>query len=155
RKMADEKSNNNLCFVIDETRKLEGVISLKDMVLSSEISLVKEVMDSNVVSVTTTEDQEVVAELFRKYDLSSMLVTDRENRLVGIITADDVMDVIVDESTEDIHKMAAVDPSKEEYLKVSVLSHAKHRISWLIILMVSATFTTMIMRSYEEGLQSV
>ncbi|MDD4720449.1 MAG: magnesium transporter [Bacteroides sp.] len=155
RKMADEKSNNNLCFVIDETRKLEGVISLKDMVLSSEISLVKEVMDSNVVSVTTTEDQEVVAELFRKYDLSSMPVTDRENRLVGIITADDVMDVIVDESTEDIHKMAAVDPSKEEYLKVSVLSHAKHRISWLIILMVSATFTTMIMRSYEEGLQSV
>lgn len=154
KQMADQKNNNNICFVIDETRKLEGVISLKDMVLSPENSLIKDVMDVNVVAVGTTEDQEVVAELFRKYDLSSMPVIDKENRLVGIITSDDIMDVIVDESTEDIHKMAAIDPTKNEYLKESVLSHARHRITWLIVLMVSATFTALIIRRYEEVLQS-
>ncbi|NMA74261.1 MAG: magnesium transporter [Bacteroidales bacterium] len=154
KKMADEKNNNNICFVIDETRKLEGTISLKNMVLSPETSLVRDVMDTNVISVVTTEDQEVVADLFMKYDLSSMPVTDQENRLVGIITVDDIMDVIVDETTEDIHKMAAIDPTKEEYLKESVFSHAKHRITWLVVLMISATFTALIIRKYEEVLQS-
>lgn len=154
RKFADKSTSNNICFVIDETRKLEGVISLKTMVLSEKDVLIKDIMDSNVVSVVTTEDQEFVADLFRKYDLSSMPVIDKENRLVGIITVDDVMDVIVDESTEDIHKMAALDPSKGEYLKESVLSHSRHRITWLIVLMISATFTATIIRRYEEVLQS-
>lgn len=155
RDLAQLSSNNNICFIIDQTRKLEGVISLKEMVLSDPEASIAEVMDTNVVSVATTEDQEVVADLFRKYDLSSMPVTDTENRLVGIITVDDIMDVIVDESTEDIHKMAAIDPSKEEYLKESVWSHSRHRITWLVVLMISATFTATIIRRYDEVLQSV
>lgn len=155
RELADiNTSNNDICFVINETRKLEGVIPLKVLVLSDPSASIAEVMDENYVSVLTTEDQEVVADLFRKYDLSSMPVTDKENRLVGIITVDDIMDVIVDESTEDIHKMAAIDPTKGEYLKESVWSHSKHRITWLVVLMISATFTGMIIRKYEEVLQS-
>lgn len=154
RELADVSTANNICFVMDETRKLEGVISLKVMVLSDPNDLIADVMETNVVSVQATEDQEVVADLFRKYDLSSMPVTDTENRLVGIITVDDVMDVIVDESTEDIHKMAAIDPSKGEYLKESVWSHSRHRITWLVVLMISATFTATIIRKYEEVLQS-
>lgn len=155
RELADiNTSNNDICFVINETRKLEGVIPLKVLVLSDPSASIAEVMDENYISVLTTEDQEVVADLFRKYDLSSMPVTDKENRLVGIITVDDIMDVIVDESTEDIHKMAAIDPTKGEYLKESVWSHSKHRITWLVVLMISATFTGMIIRKYEEVLQS-
>lgn len=155
RELADiNTSNNDICFVINETRKLEGVIPLKVLVLSDLSASIAEMMDENYVSVLTTEDQEVVADLFRKYDLSSMPVTDKENRLVGIITVDDIMDVIVDESTEDIHKMAAIDPTKGEYLKESVWSHSKHRITWLVVLMISATFTGMIIRKYEEVLQS-
>lgn len=155
RELADiNTSNNDICFVINETRKLEGVIPLKVLVLSDPSASIAEMMDENYVSVLTTEDQEVVADLFRKYDLSSMPVTDKENRLVGIITVDDIMDVIVDESTEDIHKMAAIDPTKGEYLKESVWSHSKHRITWLVVLMISATFTGMIIRKYEEVLQS-
>ena len=133
---------------------MEGVISLKTMVLSDPKAAIVDVMEKNVVSVLATEDQEVVADLFRKYDLNSMPVTDKENRLVGIITVDDIMDVIVAESTEDIHKMAAIDPSKVEYLKESVWSHSKHRITWLVVLMISATFTGMIIHKYEEVLES-
>ena len=154
KQLADVSTSNNICFVIDETRKLEGVVSLKTMVLSDTSAEIKDIMDFNFVAVGAIEDQERVADLFRKYDLSSMPVIDKENRLVGIITVDDVMDVIVDESTEDIHKMAAIDPSKGEYLKESVLSHSRHRITWLVVLMISATFTATIIRRYEEVLQS-
>lgn len=152
--LANINNNNDICFIIGETRKLEGVISLKTMVLSDPKAAIVDVMEKNVVSVLATEDQEVVADLFRKYDLNSMPVTDKENRLVGIITVDDIMDVIVAESTEDIHKMAAIDPSKVEYLKESVWSHSKHRITWLVVLMISATFTGMIIHKYEEVLES-
>lgn len=151
---ADINNNNYICFVIDATRKLEGVVSLKTMFFSNPDDTIADIMDKNAVSVHTTEDQEVVADLFRKYDLNSMPVTDQEGRLVGIITVDDVMDVLVDETTEDIHKMAAIDPSKEAYLKESVWSHSRHRITWLIVLMISATFTGIIIRSYEEVLES-
>jgi len=145
----------DVCYVIDKTRKLIGYISIKSLLFSDDTLPVIDVMETHVVSVTTTVDQEEIAELFRKYDLTSMPVVDNEERLVGIITVDDVVDVIDQENTEDFHKMAAMKPSDEEYLKESIFSLAKHRIMWLMVLMLSATITGKIIRGYEEVLQSV
>ena len=124
------------------------------MILSNYESYIKDEMDTNFVSVLTKDDQEEIASLFRKYDLTTMPVVDHEDRLVGVITVDDIVDVIDQENTEDIQKMAAMNPSDEEYLKESVMSLAKHRIIWLLVLMISATFTGMVIKKYEEVLQS-
>lgn len=145
----------DICYVIDKTRKLIGSITLKALLFADSALPIVDVMESNVISATTTVDQEEVAELFRKYDLTSMPVVDNEDRLVGIITVDDVVDVIDRENTEDFHKMAAIKPSDEEYLKESVFSLAKHRIIWLLVLMLSATVTGKIIRGYEDVLSSV
>lgn len=145
----------DICYVIDNQRKLVGFISLKLLIFLDDIIPLVDAMETNVISATTTDDQEVIASLFRKYDLTSMPVVDNEGRLVGIITIDDVVDVIDQENTEDFQKMAAMDPSDEEYLKESVFSLAKHRIVWLLVLMISATATGTIIRRYEEVLQSV
>ncbi|MCF2639438.1 magnesium transporter [Fusobacterium varium] len=145
----------DICYVIDNQRKLVGFISLKSLIFLDDIIPLVDAMETNVISATTTDDQEVIASLFRKYDLTSMPVVDNEGRLVGIITIDDVVDVIDQENTEDFQKMAAMDPSDEEYLKESVFSLAKHRIVWLLVLMISATATGTIIRRYEEVLQSV
>ena len=145
----------DICYVIDNQRKLVGFISLKSLIFLDDIIPLVDAMETNVISTTTTDDQEVIASLFRKYDLTSMPVVDNEGRLVGIITIDDVVDVIDQENTEDFQKMAAMDPSDEEYLKESVFSLAKHRIVWLLVLMISATATGTIIRRYEEVLQSV
>ena len=145
----------DICYVIDNQRKLVGFISLKSLIFLDDIIPLVDAMETNVISATTTDDQEVIASLFRKYDLTSMPVVDIEGRLVGIITIDDVVDVIDQENTEDFQKMAAMDPSDEEYLKESVFSLAKHRIVWLLVLMISATATGTIIRRYEEVLQSV
>ncbi|MGF6907061.1 magnesium transporter [Fusobacterium sp. PH5-44] len=145
----------DICYVIDKTRKLIGSITLKALLFADAALPVIDVMESNVVCATTTVDQEEVAELFRKYDLTSMPVVDNEERLVGIITIDDIVDVIDRENTEDFHKMAAMKPSDEEYLKESIFSLAKHRIIWLLVLMLSATVTGKIIRGYEEVLSSV
>ena len=154
RKVAIDKEETDICFVTDSKKKLVGIISLKTLILSNDDSYIKDQMDTNFVSVLTKDDQEEIAALFRKYDLTTMPVVDHEDRLVGVITVDDIVDVIDQENTEDIQKMAAMNPSDEEYLKESVMSLAKHRIIWLLVLMISATFTGMVIKKYEEVLQS-
>ena len=154
RKIAIDKEETDICFVTDSKKKLVGIISLKTLILSNDDSYIKDEMDTNFISVLTKDDQEEIAALFRKYDLTTMPVVDHEDRLVGVITVDDIVDVIDQENTEDIQKMAAMNPSDEEYLKESVISLAKHRILWLLVLMISATFTGMVIKKYEEVLQS-
>ena len=154
RKVAIDKEETDICFVTDTKKKLVGIISLKTLILSKDDSYIQDEMDTNFISVLTQDDQEEIASLFRKYDLTTMPVVDHEDRLVGVITVDDIVDVIDQENTEDIQKMAAMNPSDEEYLKESVLSLAKHRILWLLVLMISATFTGLVIKKYEDILQS-
>lgn len=143
------------CYVIDKQRKLEGIVSLRKLILNDYDLLVEDLMKTDVVYVNTNSDQEYVASMFKKYDLIVMPVVDNENRLTGIITIDDIMDVIDQEATEDFQKMAAMAPSEEKYLDTSVWTLAKNRLMWLVILMVSATFTGNIIRKFEDVLQSV
>ena len=145
----------NDCFVIDKERKLVGIIPIRELIINKEDVRLEDIMSCHFEKVQVDTDREVVAGLFRKYDLSTMPVVDMENRLVGIITIDDIVDVIDQENTEDLQKMAAMEPSDKEYLKDSVFSLAKHRILWLLILMISATATGSIIRKYEATLQSV
>lgn len=145
----------NDCFVIDKERKLVGTLPVRELIINQEETLIKNIMTDNFEKVQADTDREFVADLFRRYDLSTMAVVDTENRLVGIITIDDIVDVIDQENTEDFQKMAAMEPSDKEYLKESVFALAKHRILWLLILMISATATGTIIRRYEDTLQSV
>lgn len=154
RSVAVDKEETDICFVTDNKRKLVGMISLKTLILSNDDSLIEDEMETNIISVLTKDDQEDIASLFRKYDIITMPVVDNENRLVGVITVDDIVDVIDQENTEDLQKMAAMKPSDQEYLKESVISLAKHRIVWLLVLMVSATLTGMVIKKYESALQS-
>ena len=147
-----EKETINDCFVTNADRTLAGIISLRTLILSKDEDLVGDRMDTNVISVTTMEDQESVAEKFKKYDLTAMPVVDGENRLVGIVTVDDAIDVMEEEATEDIEKMAAMTPSDKPYLKTSVWDIYKHRIPWLMLLMVSATFTGLSITKFEHAL---
>lgn len=145
----------NTCYVINSERKLVGYIHLKDIICANENDLVKDIVQKKAISCKTTEDQEEVARMFQKYDLTAMPVVDSENRMVGIITIDDIMDVLQEENTEDIKKMAAINPSSNKtYLKTSVFETWKSRIPWLMILMLSATFTGKIIESYEQALTS-
>lgn len=155
KKVGIDNETIDICYIIDNQRKLVGFISLKSLIFLDDILPLVDAMETNVISAITTDDQEFIASQFRKYDLTSMPVVDNEGRLVGIITIDDVVDVIDQENTEDFQKMAAMNPSDEEYLKESVFSLAKHRIIWLLVLMISATATGIIIRRYEEILQSV
>ncbi|NLB10713.1 MAG: magnesium transporter [Clostridiaceae bacterium] len=150
-----DKRTMNTCYVMDGSRILEGVISLRKLILSDESAIIKDIMETEVMSINTHDDQEEVAALFRKYDYYVMPVVDKENRLVGIITVDDVLDVIDREATEDLQKMAAMQPSETEYLKTSNWRLAINRIPWLLILMISATLTGGIIQRYESALQSV
>ena len=154
KKTGVDKETIDVCYVIDNNRKLEGIVPLRKLILSDENIKVSDIMDSNVISVNTHVDQENIAALFKKYDLVAMPVVDNENRLVGIITIDDIVDVIEKENTEDFHKMAAIVPYEDEYLKTGVLRLAKNRILWLLILMISAMFTGRIILKYEALLQS-
>ncbi|AVQ44561.1 magnesium transporter [Clostridium botulinum] len=155
RKTGVDKQTINTCYVIDKNRKLEGITSIRRLILSNKDVLIKDIMKENYVSINTFDDQEYVANQFKKYDLVSMPVVDKEHRLVGIITIDDIVDIIDQENTEDFHKMAAMEPSEDEYLKTGVFELAKHRIIWLLVLMISATFTGNIIRKSEDVLQSV
>lgn len=150
-----DKKSIYTCYVINEERKLEGTISLRKLILSNSKEKIENIMNKDVVFVNTHQDQEIIAGLFRKYDLIAVPVVDNENRLTGIITIDDIMDVVYEESTEDFQKMAAMSPSEQKYLDTSVWNLAKNRIMWLIILMISATFTGNIIRRFETVLQSV
>ncbi|MBA1334499.1 MAG: Mg/Co/Ni transporter MgtE, CBS domain-containing [Firmicutes bacterium] len=155
RRTAPDKETVYTCYVIDHSRVLQGLISLKDLVLADPEKQVKDIMKTSFVSVGTHSDQEEVASVFKKYDLLTVPVVDHENRLVGIITIDDIVDVIDEENTEDFHKMAAIQPSDEEYLSAGIFSLARKRILWLMVLMVSATVSAHIIRRYEEVLSSM
>lgn len=144
----------NICYVVDIQRKLIGFLQLKDIICANPEDLVKDVLNPNVISCKTTDDQEEVALMFQKYDLSAMPVVDSENRLVGIITFDDIIDVVQAENTEDIERMAAITSTHKPYLKVGIFETWKSRIPWLLLLMISATFTGKIIQSYESALAS-
>lgn len=150
-----DKETINICYIINENRKLEGIVPIRKLILSDPAEIIKNIMETNIIAVHTLDDQEDIAGIFKKYDLIAVPVVDKENRLVGIITIDDIVDIIEQENTEDFHKMAAMQPSAEEYLKTDVLILAKHRVTWLLILMISATITGGIIQKFEDLLQSV
>ncbi|MBO4940786.1 MAG: magnesium transporter [Clostridia bacterium] len=147
-----DKETIYTCYVTDKNRHLLGYTTVKDLLLCNNCKQIGEMMETNVIFVDTFEDKENVANLFRKYDLLAMPVVDKETRLVGIITFDDVIDVIQEEHTEDIEKMAAILPSEKPYLKTSVWDTFKNRIPWLLLLMISSTFTGKIISSFESML---
>lgn len=155
RRVGGDMETINTLYVTDPTRKLLGVLSVRDLLLAESDDLIEDIMDTNVMSVTTTDDKEDVAQAMSKYDYLSMPVVDRENRLVGIVTVDDAMDVMEEEATEDIEKMAAITPTDKPYLKTSVMDTFKARIPWLLLLMVSATFTGLIITNFEASLAVV
>ena len=155
RRIGEDKETIYVCFVTNASRKLEGVVTVKDLLLHDDDMIIEELMDRNVVFATTTEDQESVSEKFSDYDLMAMPVVDMEGRLVGIVTVDDVMDVMEQEATEDIEKMAGINPSDKPYSRSSPWEIWKNRIPWLMFLMLSATFTSMILTSFESRLAAV
>ncbi len=150
-----DRETIDTCFVMNEERVLEGYVTLRKLVLSDEDELIENLMTSDAVYVNTHDDQEDIAQLFKRYDYLVAPVVDNENRLVGIVTVDDILDVIEEENTEDMQKMAAMRPNEREYLKTPALDLAKHRIPWLMILMISATLTGAIIQRYDSALQSV
>lgn len=152
RRTGVDKETIYTCYVTDSKRKLKGVVTAKELLLSDENDLIRDIMETNVISVSTREDKEIVADLFQKYDFLALPVVDGEERLVGIVTVDDAIDVLQEEMTEDIEKMAAITPTDKPYLKMSVFENYKKRIPWLMLLMVSATFTEKIINHFEGAL---
>ncbi len=155
RRTGVDKETIYTCYVTNDYGKLIGITTVKDLLLSDDDDLVEEMMEENVISVNTLDDQEQVAQMFSNYNFLALPVVDNENRLVGIVTIDDAIDVIQEEATEDIEKMAAVLPSDKPYMKTSVWGIYKKRIPWLLVLMLSATFTSTIISSFEGALASV
>ncbi|MFA5528970.1 MAG: magnesium transporter, partial [Peptostreptococcales bacterium] len=155
KKTGIDKATIDTCYVMDSKRVLEGFISIRKLILSEESEVLKDIMETDGLYIKTHDDQEEIAMLFKKYDYIVMPVVDNENRLVGIVTVDDILDVIDQENTEDFQKMAAMQPLEKEYLKTSAWELAKHRIPWLLILMISATFTGGIIKRFEDTLLSV
>jgi len=152
RRTGVDKETINSCYVLSTDRTLIGVVSIRTLLLSEDTDLISDIMDANVYSVSTSTDQEEVAHQLSHYNCSALPVVDQENRMVGIVTFDDAMDVMEDEATEDIEKMAAIIPSERSYMRSGVFSIFKNRIPWLMLLMVSATFTGMILSSFESAL---
>ena len=146
------KSIIDTCYVVDSKRKLIGTVTLNELIFNDPSTIIKEIMDDNVISVNTLIDQEEVSLIFQDYDINVLPVTDNENRLVGIITVDDVIDIVVQENKEDIEKMAGMVSTEKEYLKLSVWEIWKSRIPWLLLLMISATFTGKVIQNYESSL---
>ena len=144
----------NICYVLDARRELIGTVALRYLLLSRGDERIADIMHENVISIHTLMDQEQVAEQFKKYDFTAMPVVDNENRLVGIITVDDVVDIMEEETTEDMEKMAAIVPSDKPYMRTGVGETFKKRIPWLLLLMVSATFTGAIIASFEDALSA-
>lgn len=154
RKIGVDSETINICYVLDSRRKLVGTVALRYLLLSQPGEVIADIMHENVISINTLMDQEEVARQFQKYDFTAMPVVDNENRLVGIITVDDIVDILQEEATEDMEKMAAIVPSDKPYMKTGVLETWKKRIPWLLLLMVSATFTGRIIASYESALSA-
>ena len=151
---ANHIENFDICYVLDHTRKLLGYVKLKDILINDEEKFIKNLMKKVHVKVSTSTDQEIVAHKFKKYDINLMPVVDSENKLVGIITIDDIVDIIDEETTEDIEKMAAITPNDKPYNKTGVFQTYFKRIPWLLLLMISATFTGKIIQNYEKALAS-
>lgn len=153
RRTGIDKETIYTCYVADDkTGKLAGIISIRTLLIAEDDEVVEDLMETNVISVNTLDDQEDVAHLFNKYNFLALPVVDTENRLVGIVTVDDAIDVMEEETTEDMQKMAAITPTDKPYLKVGVIETWKSRIPWLLVLMISATFTGMIITFYEGAL---
>ena len=154
RRTGVDKETINTLYILDDGRKLLGTVGLRKLILAPDDIRVEQLMNTQTISVHTTDDQEIVADTVRKYDLLSIPVVDQEDRLVGIITVDDIVDVIEEENTEDFEKMAAMLPSDDEYLKTSVFTMAKNRLPWLLFMMIMATFTGQIVTYFEDVLSS-
>lgn len=152
RKVGLQSETVYTCYIIDSGRHLLGIVSVKDLLLNDTERVLEDIMEENIISANTLDDKEEVAEKFSKYDLVALPVVDKENRLVGIITVDDAIDVLQEEATEDIEKMAAILPSDRAYFKTSVWSVFKARIPWLVLLMITSTITSGIISSFESKL---
>ena len=152
RRIGEDKETIYTCFVTSADRKLEGVLSVKDLLLSDDETVIEDIMDTNIVFCMTHDDQEEAAEKISDYDLMALPVVDKEGRLVGIVTVDDVIDVMEAEATEDFELMAAMTPSDKPYSRTSAWNMWKRRVPWLMFLMLSATFTSMIINSFEDAL---
>ena len=152
RRIGEDKETIYVCFVISADRKLEGIVTVKDLLLADDDTIIEDLMDRNVIFASTTEDQESVSEKFSDYDLMALPVVDKEGRLVGIVTVDDIIDVMEQETTEDFEIMAAMTPSDKPYSRTGAIDMWKNRVPWLLFLMLSATFTTMILNSFEDAL---
>ena len=155
RRVGQDMETINVMYVTDKDRHLLGYISIRTLLLADENDTMEELMDQAVISASTLDDQEETARKFEKYDFLTMPVVDKENRLVGIVTIDDALDVLMEETTEDIEKMAAITPSYKPYLNTGIIETVKSRIPWLLLLMVSATFTGQIISSFESALEAV
>ncbi|NLN06028.1 MAG: magnesium transporter [Firmicutes bacterium] len=153
RETAPDKETIYTCYVTDANRVLEGILSLRDLVIAEPEQKIGDIMRREIIYANTHDDKEDVAELVKKYDLLAIPITDNEKRLVGIVTVDDILDVIEDENTEDFHKMAALSPTDMEYLESGVFAMARKRIIWLLVLMLTATFTGYIIRNYQSTLE--
>lgn len=154
RRTGVDKETIYLCYVVNDSRVLTGLVSVRTLLLHDEDDIISDIMESSIVCVKTLDDQETVSQMFNKYDFIAMPVVDQEHRLVGIITIDDAMDVMQAEATEDMEKMAAIMPSDKPYLKTGVIETVKARTPWLMILMLSATFTGLIMTRFEDALMA-
>ena len=155
RKNGVDKETINNCYVVNKSRGLEGIVSIRRLILSDNNTLISDIMDTDIIRIQTFDDQEDIAELFKKYDYTSMPVVDKENCLVGIITIDDIVDIIEQENTEDFQIMAAITPSEEEYIKTPVFKLFRRRIVWLLVLMISATFTGAIITRFQNVLDKM
>ena len=153
RKHGVDKETIYTCYVMDNKRTLEGVVTVKDLLMNPYETLIEDIMDTHVIKAQTTDDREDVVELFNKYDLTTLPVVDKEDRLVGIVTIDDAVDVMEEEATEDFEKMAAMTPSEKPYLKTGVFEMARHRIPWLMFLMISAMLTGALLARYEAAFE--
>ncbi len=151
RKNGVDKETIYTCYVMDEKRRLDGVVTVKDLLMSPYETLIGDIMDDHVIKAVTTQDREEIVELFNKYDLLALPIVDHEDRLVGIVTVDDAVDVMEQEATEDFEKMAAMHPSEKPYLKTGVIELSKNRIVWLLVLMISSMITGGILAKYEEA----
>ena len=155
RKVGVDKETIYNCYVLDSRRKLIGLVSVRDLLLNDNDTVIKDIMETNIISANTLEDEEEVSKRLVKYGFLALPVVDNENRLVGIITVDDAVEVIEDENTEDFVKMAAMNASEDSYFKTSIFKHAKNRIMWLLILMISSTITGMIITNYENAFAAI
>ena len=152
RKVGLDSETINICYVLDPGRKLVGTVALRYLLLSDPDAVIGDIMHENVIAINTLMDQEEVARQFKKYDFTAMPVVDNENRLVGIITVDDIVDIMEEETTEDMEKMAAIVPSDKPYMRTGIWETYKKRIPWLLLLMISATFTGKIITAFEDAL---